>query len=66
MSNGKGDTIRPYNKKKYDQNYESIDWNKKELGFFNVNFVMDRKNKTKKYNLTINFNEKEKNENNKF
>jgi hypothetical protein len=27
--NGKGDNIRPFVKKKYDKNYESINWKRK-------------------------------------
>jgi len=28
-SNGKGDKTRPFSKKTYDQNYESINWKKR-------------------------------------
>jgi len=28
-TNGKGDTTRPFVKKKYDKNYESINWKSK-------------------------------------
>lgn len=27
--NGKGDKVRPFAKKKYDKNYESINWKRK-------------------------------------
>lgn len=28
-TNGKGDKVRPFTKKKYDKNYESINWKRK-------------------------------------
>ena len=30
MSNGKGDKLRPVDKKQYDANHDKIDWNKKK------------------------------------